>query len=212
MADQAMIERAVRKLEQRGAKAAIIVRLFALADSFRRPVERMIGADIKGAIAMGLARAGSEHGHGHGGHGGHGHDGPAPAPRIRSSLPIETVGGLDSNPLFAAALLDRARALSRNPARETIIVGAHGSGDDRLNQQWEAHLEAVAEHIRKAGGDEFLAIRTATWREDWADKRDPQIQKIRAMVEEGGAARGKGTGDSGANGGRRAGEEISFRS
>ena len=126
-----------------------------------------------------------------GGTGGHGHDGPAPAPRIRSSLPIETVGGLDSNPLFAAALLDRARALSRNPARETIIGVAHGSGDDRLNQQWEAHLEAVAEHIRKAGGDEFLAIRTATWREDWADKRDPQIQKIRAMVEEGGRQGGR---------------------
>jgi hypothetical protein len=81
-------------------------------------------------------------------------------------------------------LLDRARALSRNPARETIIVVAHGSGDDRLNQQWEAHLEAIAEHMRKAGGGEFLGIRTATWREDWADKRAPQIEKIRAMVED----------------------------
>ena len=187
MADQAIIERAVRKLEQRGAKAAVIVRLFALADSFRRPVERMTGADIEGAIAAGLARAGNEHGHG-----GHGHDVSAgPAPRIRSTLPIETVGGLGSSPLFAAALLDRARALSRNPARETIIVVAHGSGDDRLNQQWEAHLEAIAEHMRKAGGGEFLAIRTATWREDWADKRAPQIEKIRAMVEDAGRQGGR---------------------
>ncbi len=34
MADQFTIERAIRKLERRGAKAAIIVRVFALEESF----------------------------------------------------------------------------------------------------------------------------------------------------------------------------------
>jgi sirohydrochlorin ferrochelatase len=189
MADQAMIERAVRKLEQRGVKAAIIVRLFALADSFRRPIQHMTGADIEEAVAVGRGQGdhGGAHSQGsHGGHGGgHGHDASTmPGPRIRSTLPIETVGGLGSSPLFATALLDRARGLSLNPSRDTVILVAHGSGDDRLNQQWEADLQVIAEHMRKAGGSDFLAIRTATWREDWANVRDPQIKKIRSMVED----------------------------
>jgi sirohydrochlorin ferrochelatase len=188
MADQAMIERAIRKLEKRGAKAAIIVRLFALADSFRRPIQRMTGADIEEAVAVSYGHGdhGGAHSPGaHGGHGVHGHDVSAmPGPRIRSTLPIETVGGLGSSPLFAAALLDRARGLSQKPSRDTVILVAHGSGDDRLNQQWEADLQVIAEHMRKAGGSDFLAIRTATWREDWANVRDSQIKKIRSMVED----------------------------
>jgi hypothetical protein len=100
------------------------------------------------------------------------------------TLPVETVGGLGSSPLFASALLDRAPGLSRNPSQDTVILVAHGSGDDRLNQQWEADLEVIAEHVRKAGGSDFLAIRTATWREDWANVRDPQSKKIRSMVED----------------------------
>jgi hypothetical protein len=75
MADQPMIERAIHKLEQRGAKAAIIVRLFALSDSFRRPVERMAGADIEGVGAGGAGGHGhapNDGGHSQGGHGAHG--------------------------------------------------------------------------------------------------------------------------------------------
>lgn len=175
MADQPTIERAIRKLEQRGAQAAVIVRVFGTEESFRQDVERMTGLDIE---------AGSQD---HGAHAGHGHDhrGTAgPAARIRTVLPIRSVGGLGSNPLFAAALLDRARALSRSPAHDTVILVAHGSGDDGQNEQWYKTLETLAEHMRQAGGNEFQAIKAATWREDWPDKGAPWIEKIRAMVEE----------------------------
>ncbi|AKH38589.1 MULTISPECIES: hypothetical protein [Nitrosomonas] len=48
MADQSTIERAIRKLERRGAKAAIIVRSFTMMEeSFRREIERMVGLDIE---------------------------------------------------------------------------------------------------------------------------------------------------------------------
>ena len=186
MADQSTIERTIRKLEQRGAKAAIIVRVFAMKDSFRKPVERMAGLDIEGAArdATGIH---AEHGHDH----GHGAS-TIPAPRIRTSLPIQTVGGLGSSPLFAAALLDRALALSKNPARDTIILVAHGSGSDDQNRQWKSALEEIAEHMRKGKGDKFHAIKVATWREDWPDKRAPWIEKVRNMVadakKEGGDA------------------------
>lgn len=175
MADQPTIERAIRKLEQRGAQAAVIVRVFGTEESFRKNVERMTGLDIE---------TGSQNHEDHAGH-DHDHHGIAsPAARIRTVLPIQSVGGLGSNPLFAAALLDRARTLSKSPAHDTVILVAHGSGDDRQNEQWYKTLETLAEHMRQAGGSEFQAIKVATWREDWPDKGAPWIKKIRSMVED----------------------------
>lgn len=181
MADQSTIQRAIRKLEQRGARAAVIVRAFALEESFRNDIERMVGLDVEGE-AQDVADHPVHAGHGH----GHGHHGAAASPpaRIRTALPIQTVGGLGSSPLFAAALLDRARALSGNPARETVILVAHGSGSDHQNEQWRKTLETIADHMRKAGGSDFQAIKVATWREDWLDKRAPSIEEIRAMIED----------------------------
>ncbi|MEO7559572.1 MAG: CbiX/SirB N-terminal domain-containing protein [Nitrosospira sp.] len=192
MADQPTIERALRKLEQRGAKAAVIVRVFAMEGSFRGPIERMTGLDIEGVaqdIVDVYAGYGHSHSHGHG-H-GHGAAPSVPAPRIRTSLPIQTVGGLGASPLFAAALLERARALSKNPARDTVILVAHGSGSDHQNELWTKALEDMAEQMRKTDGKEFHAIRVATWREDWPDKRAPWVDKIRAMVEDAKTQGGK---------------------
>lgn len=176
MADQSTIERAIRKLEQRGAKAAIILRVFAMENSFRKSVERMSGLDIEG-VAQNDTAIPAVQGH------DHGHGAPAmPGPRIRTSLPIQTVGGLGASPLFAAALLDRALALSKNPGRDTVILVAHGSGSDDQNRQWESLLGEIAEQMRKGKGDRFRAIKVATWREDWPDKRAPWIEKVRNMV------------------------------
>lgn len=198
MADQPIIARALRRLEQRGAKAAVIVRVFGMEESFRRSIEHMTGADIENkplvpVNAESYLRGHGAHGstggysHGHGGHGGHGHGsqgGQSPAPRILTALPVRSVGGIGASPLFAEALLDRANALSRDPSRETVILVAHGSGDDVQNERWQGLLETMAEHMRKAGGDRFRAIRTATWREDWPEKRAPWVEKMRAMVAE----------------------------
>ena len=34
------------------------------------------------------------------------------------------------------------------------------------------------------GGDAFGAIRVATWREDWPDKRGPWVEKVRSWVKQ----------------------------
>ncbi len=186
MADQPLIERAVRRLERRGARAAVIVRVFGLASSFRNEVERMIGADVERGKP--LART-ADHGHSDGQEHGHGHahgDPDAfasPPPRIRSTLPMATVGGVEASPLFAAALLDRARELSRDPHAETVILTAHGAGDDAANERWLKILDSLAAEMR-ARGAAFRAIRYATWREDWPEKRAPWVAKVKAMVEE----------------------------
>lgn len=179
MADRSTIERAIRKLEQRGARAAVIVRIFALEESFRNEIERMLGLDVEDKTrALVDQAAPAEHGHDH-----HGAT-KNPSPRIRTILPVRSVGGLGASPLFAAAMLDRAQALSKNPARETIILVAHGSGNDDQNAQWLKKLEDMADYMRRAGGSEFQAIEVATWREDWPEKQAPWVQKIRTMVED----------------------------
>lgn len=181
MADPIVTERAVRRLEKRGAKAIVIVRVFGLSDSFKADVERMIGSDVESAAHHGHG----EHAHhdAHGGHGGHGM--MMSNQRILSSALMTTVGGLDAHPLFAEALLDRAKALSQDPRKETVILVAHGTSSNARNAEWEQNLEALAAHMRAKGGDQFRAIKTATWREDWPDLRERSIAKVRKFVEEG---------------------------
>lgn len=199
MADPPLIERAVRRLEQRGARRIVVVRVFGLADSFERTVKHTLGLDVEEALssrgsldealcspdprlqtnrapASVAARAQNDH-HGHGHVSG-------PQPRIRSSALLATAGGVEAHPFFASALVDRAKALSKDPARETIVLVAHGSGDDATNERWRRLLESLAAQMRTNGGANFRAIRTGTWREDWPAKRAPEVAAIRRVVEE----------------------------
>ena len=163
MADQPTIERAVRRLEQRGARAITIVRVFGLAASFRPDVERMIGADVEHALASASVSAADAAAHRHGshstppasaGHGHGGHHGPAagPPPRIRSSAVLTTGGGMEDHRYFAQALLERAKALSKDPSGETVILVAHGAGDDPGNDHWRRLLASLTEQMRANGG------------------------------------------------------------
>ena len=174
MADPPLIERSIRRLEQRGARAAVIVRVFGLADSFADDVARLFGLDIEPGHTPPAHVMPAHHVHG---------DDHAGAPRrIRTALLVRSVGGLDDHPLFARALLERALSLSKDPARETVILTAHGAGDDARNQRWLDVLESLARKIRAGEGKAFRAIRVATWREDWPEKRAPWIAKVRQMV------------------------------
>ena len=191
MADQPLIERAVERLERRAVRAIVVVRVFGLASAFRDAVERMIGWDVEHSAPDDPGRSGADHGHDDGGNGGayahhHGHGGARahPRARIRAAVPMATAGGLEDDPLFAEALLDRAKALSREPSRETVILVAHGSGDDAANTHWLEVLDSLARQIKARGGEGFRAVRVATWREDWPEKRAPWIERVREMVKE----------------------------
>lgn len=186
MADRVVVERAVRKLERQHVRAIVVVRTFGMAASFLPMVQRMLGADVEQATADHAGHAMAYHGEGgmHGmHHGGHGGSLAAP-PRIRTALPMVTVGGVEDDPLLAKALLQNARAVSRDPSRETVIVMAHGQGDDAANQRWLDLLESLTTQMRADGGDDFRAILHAAWREDWPDKRRIAVAHVRDMVRE----------------------------
>lgn len=185
MADAPVLERAVRRLDQRGVRAIVIVRIFGLKSSFQNEIEHLIGQDVETSTAQ----DGADHAQhaaqaAHSAHSDHGHGSAAPASRLRSPAVLSSAGGLDDHPLFARALLDRAQALSHNPKRETIILTAHGTGGDANNAQWLTQLESIAAQMRANGGDAFRAIRVATWREDWPDKRGPWVEKVRSWVKQ----------------------------
>lgn len=188
MADPPVVERAVRKLEKEDVRAIVVVRAFGMASSFRGSVERMIGADVESGASTHGGHAMATHAmHGDGmdmmSHGTAGMSLAAP-PRIRSALPMVTVGGVDDDQLFAKALLANARSVSKHPSRETVILVAHGQGDDAGNQQWLDLLGSLANRMRADGGNDFRAIRYATWREDWPDKNKVAVQQVRAMVQQ----------------------------
>lgn len=189
MADRDLVERALRRLEERGAKAAVVVRVFGLESSFRGTVEGMLGLDVEGPD--GLRPAPAADGGSAGGHGGHGGHGMMGSPeRIRTALLTSTVGGLEDHELFARALLDRARELSADPSRETLLITAHGTGADADNDHWKDLLASIADQMRDLGA-EFEDIETVTWREDWPDKSKPEVARARELVENVTAAGGR---------------------
>jgi sirohydrochlorin ferrochelatase len=183
MADPVVIERAVRRLEARGARFIVVLRVFGLASSFRSNVERLIGLDVERGDAPD-PHAGHRMGHEHGG------DARPPA-RIRSAAVLTTIGGIEDDPLFAEALLARARSLSRDPARESVILVAHGAGEDAEDAHWQDLLASLAARMQQMSGPRFRAIRTATWREDWPEKREAAVERVRSYVREATADGGR---------------------
>lgn len=161
MADPKVIERAVERLEKRGARAIIVVRIFSLAASFREKTEYILGLNNhyrRGGKTM----------------------------RIASPAIFTTLGGVERSPLAAEVMLERAKGLSRDPKKETLILLAHGTDNEERNNHWMENLSALADTMRKNGGSAFRDIRYYTWREDWPDKRDESVKIIRRMIEEAG--------------------------
>jgi hypothetical protein len=71
---------------------------------------------------------------------------------------------LDRHPLVADILLARAQSISRNPAREVVILVAHGPVPDDDNARWLADMGALARRMRRAS--RFKRIEYLTVRDD----------------------------------------------
>ncbi|MGH8189329.1 MAG: hypothetical protein ACREUC_22420 [Steroidobacteraceae bacterium] len=174
MADAASLQEGVQRLEERGARRIGVVRLFVSGESFRERTEQVLGI-APGAPARTVANADhSEHAE----HGG-GHSMEFWRIATRSSFALSDQGLIEA-PQMGAVLVDRARALSREPRQEDVLILAHGPGDDAENERWLAHLEARAEAVRRALP--FRTVRVETLREDWPEKRREAEERIRAFV------------------------------
>lgn len=106
-------------------------------------------------------------------------DGTTP---IVSPVPITMTAALDAHPLVAEIVAARALALSTAPAREVVLMVAHGPVSDEDNARWLANLGTLAASVRTAAP--FAAVEYMTVRDDApAAIREKATAELRGVVE-----------------------------
>lgn len=172
MASAETIQEATERLEARGVRRIGVVRLFVSGESWLERTRQILGLE-PGAPSR--EEAPPAHGGGH-------HDFAATFWKIRSESGFAvSEEGLSQAHGMSRVLVDRARALSEDPARESVLILAHGPGDDEENQRWIADLEELARPLREGMG--FARVEVQTLREDWEEKRDVAEARVRSFVE-----------------------------
>ena len=157
MTNPEAVREAVVALEGQGAERIVAVTLFISGDAF---------GDGYDAIFEEMEAARRE----------------AEVPR---AVVVRASGGLMDSALAGRILLHRARTLTRDAARESVLVLAHGPGSDEENERWLAHISRAARPLARLG---FREIRVETMREDWPERRAAARARIRAYVAAGSAA------------------------
>lgn len=100
---------------------------------------------------------------------------------VKSPVPLRMATALDRNPLVAQILLARARAISRDPAHEVVILVAHGPTPEDDNARWLADMKALAELMKPDG--KFARIEYQTVRDDAPDSiRSQATAELRSRV------------------------------
>ncbi|HTU12815.1 MAG TPA: CbiX/SirB N-terminal domain-containing protein [Allosphingosinicella sp.] len=174
MADPERMQEAVQRLEARGVRRIAVVRLFVSGDSFRERTEQILGLR-PGAPPRPAPNPNEDRG----AHASH--DVAVWRIESRSRFALSADGLADAEEM-GAVLAKRVRALSQAPARETVLVLAHGPGDDAENARWLRQIGARAEAIRAVGP--FRNVVVETLREDWPEKRRVSEARIRAIATE----------------------------
>lgn len=171
MADAASLQEGVRKLEAQGVHRVGVVRLFVSGESWYQRTAQILGLE-----AGAPARPAADPHAAHAGHGGHSME----FWKIDSqSAFVMSKDGLMDAPEMGQVLAARATGLSRLPAREDVLILAHGPADDGEDARWRAQLDERAAAVRALG---FRTVRVETLREDWPDKRKAAEARIRDYV------------------------------
>ncbi len=176
MAHRGSLQEAVQRLEKTGVTRIAAVRLFISPDSFRHQTEYFLGTRPDPPVHFIQ----------------HDHSSPhmqdlnttmsLPLPIRRQAEIILNREGLYESPLSGQILVERVQGQSVSPEEESILVLAHGEGDDRLNQLWLRKLNKLADSVRKTAP--FRVVRVETLREDWNQKRAVAERTIRQFVEQ----------------------------
>ncbi|UPT75807.1 MAG: hypothetical protein M0D55_09110 [Elusimicrobiota bacterium] len=190
MADLETLQAAVTRLEKRGATRIVAVPLFVQTRSEVLDQTRYAlgladepSAALKAAYE-GMAKAHAAHA-GHGGNGGHGHSMTFSTERVKSKAKIAMSAALDDDALVSRILTERAKALSKKPAEETVILVAHGPYDDAAVGAWQGALDRLAARVREGG--KFSAASASMLRDDSpAPVRAAAVAALRAKVRAAG--------------------------
>ncbi len=101
---------------------------------------------------------------------------------------ITMTNALDDHDVVAQILHDRIMALSDDPANETVLLAAHGPGQESDNVKWIENMESLSrkvQNIQQNKGKGFKQIFSLTVRDDTEERIFNQAkQQLRAMVRQ----------------------------
>ena len=183
MATRAAIQTAIDKLVARGVTDIVAVPLFVSSwSSVITSTEYLLGlrAEAPAALAA-FAKMSHAPSATSGGHDGHAaaSDGTTP---VRAPVPVRMTSALNDHPIVAEILTTRARAISRDQAREALFIVAHGPNDEDENTRWLRDMRSIAGRV--AATEKFAAIEYLTLRDDAAKPvRDAATRQLRELVE-----------------------------
>ena len=90
-------------------------------------------------------------------------------------------GALDAHPIVADILADRARAVSTDPAREAVILVAHGPVTDAENDKWLEKMRVLAAGVQRSAP--YASVDSLTVRDDApAAIKAAATAELRALV------------------------------
>jgi len=168
MADPFTLAAALDSLGDEGVHRVALVRMFLSGESFSGQANYYLGLSEtppETFVLMGPVA-----------------DDPAARTPIQHSMSVATHrdGLLRSNEA-REIMVDRAMALSSSPAQESVLIIAHGMGDEEENDRVLAAMRSAADLIRGRG---FAEVKVATLREDWAEARAISEVQIRRFVRD----------------------------
>ncbi|MBI2385346.1 MAG: hypothetical protein HYV14_04950 [Elusimicrobia bacterium] len=144
MADPKTLQAGVDRLEKRGVERVVAVPLFIQSRSEVLDQTRYalgLSDAPSEALRAGLERMAAAHAH----HmpGGHGHSMEFSTERVKAREPVSLTPALDDHALVGRILVERAKALSRRPSEDGVVLVAHGPVDDAAVEAWRASMTSL---------------------------------------------------------------------
>ncbi|HKX32053.1 MAG TPA: CbiX/SirB N-terminal domain-containing protein [Blastocatellia bacterium] len=191
MATKRNLQEAINRLTARGIREIVTVPLFVSShSSVITATQYLLGLRETAPPELAVF-AKMSHGHGdaaeHHDHGAPGDEAAMdPTTPVKSPVPIRWSRALDDDPVVSEILLSRASSISQTPAREVVIVVAHGPVSDEDNAKWLADMERLVRRMRKAS--HYKRIEYLTVRDDAPEPvRSQATAELRRVVERASA-------------------------
>jgi sirohydrochlorin ferrochelatase len=191
MASRPSIQAAVDRLVSRGVTAIVAVPLFVSSySSVITATEFLLGqrAVAPKDLALFARMDDSSHGASHDASASQGAP-PAPDPTspVTLTVPLIMTPALNRHPLVGSILSDRAREISRDPARETVVLVAHGPVPDEDNRRWLEDMAVLGRQVQTSAP--YAAVHAITVRDDAGPAmREAATRELRGLVESESAA------------------------
>lgn len=168
MAEPASLQGSLDRLAAAGVTHVVVARLFVSPESFRAQTEYLLGlSDVAPRYFMG-------------------HDAAEPPRPLRHDFEVSVSReGLMDAAEVGRILRDRVAGLSTDPRNETVLLLAHGMGDEIANDALLAAMAERAEAVRESAPYQQVVVETL--REDWEVARAEAEPRIRRVVADGSA-------------------------